>query len=165
MSRLYELKENWKQVSDILYEEEIDEQCILDTIESIEGEIEDKADSYAIIIKELLGDAEICKQEKTRLEARQKSYENRAKLMKDRLEEVMRETGKIKFKTSLFSFSIQKNGGLEPLSIDIEAEKVPFEYYKHTEKELDNTKIRQALVDGKIDFAHLEERGESLRIR
>lgn len=165
MSRLYELKENWRQISDMLYEEEIDEQCILDTLESIEGEIEDKADSYAIIIKELLADAEACKQEKIRLEERQKSFEAKAKLMKDKLEEVMKETGKTKFKTALFSFSIQKNGGLEPLKIDIKAEKVPFEYYKHTEKELDNTKIRQALVDGKIDFAHLETRGESLRIR
>ena len=72
MSRLYELKENYKQIASMLYEEEIDEQCILDTLESIEGEIEEKADNYAVIIKELLGDAEICKQEKLRLEARQK---------------------------------------------------------------------------------------------
>ena len=49
--KLYELKENWKQVQEMLYEEEIDEQCILDTLESIEGEIEDKADSYAMIIR------------------------------------------------------------------------------------------------------------------
>ena len=72
MSKLYELKENYKQIASMLYEEEIDEQCILDTLESIEGEIEEKADNYAVIIKELLGDAEICKQEKLRLEARQK---------------------------------------------------------------------------------------------
>lgn len=108
MSRLYELKENYKQIASMLYEEEIDEQCILDTLESIEGEIEEKADNYAVIIKELLGDAEICKQEKLRLEARQKSFENRAKLLKDKLQEVMIETGKTKFKTSKFSFGIQK---------------------------------------------------------
>ena len=39
MSRLYELKENYRQVADMLYEEEIDEQCILDTLESIEGKV------------------------------------------------------------------------------------------------------------------------------
>ena len=165
MSNLYVLKENWKQVSDMLYEEEVDEQMILDTLESIEGEIEDKADNHAMIIKELLADAKKCKEEKQRLEERQIAFENRAKILKSNLEQVMRETGKTKFKTALFSFSIQKNGGLEPLSIDIEAEKVPFEYYKHTEKELDNTKIREALEEGKINFAHLEPRGESLRIK
>ena len=78
MSRLYELKENYKQIANMLYQEEVDEECILDTLESIEGEIEDKADNYAVIIKELLGDADICKQEKMRLEARQKRFENRA---------------------------------------------------------------------------------------
>lgn len=162
MSRLYELKESYKQVADMLYEEEIDEQCIVDTLESIEGEIEDKADNYAVIIKELLADAEVCKQEKLRLEARQKSFENRAKLLKDRLEEVMRETGKIKFKTAKFSFGIQKNGGLAPLWIDEDYSNIPQKYLK---VEPDNTKIRQALEEKELPFAHLEPRGESLRIR
>lgn len=161
--RLYDLKENWKKISDMLYEEEIDEQCILDTLESIEGEIEDKADNYAVIIKELLGDAEICKLEKMRLEERQKSYENRAKLLKTKLEEVMRETGKTKFKTAKFSYGIQKNGGLAPLWVDEDYSKIPQEYLKF---EPDNAKIRQALDKGEnINFAHYEERGESLRIR
>lgn len=163
MSNLYELKENYKKVADMLYEEEIDEQCILDTLESIEEEIEDKADNYAIIIKELLGDAEICKREKIRLEERQKSFENRAKLLKDRLEMVMRETGKTKLKTARFSFGIQKNGGLAPLWVDEDYSNIPQKYLK---VEPDNAKIRQALDLGeKIVFAHYEERGESLRIR
>ena len=163
MSKLYELKENWKQVADMLYEEEIDEQCILDTLESIEGEIEDKADNYAIVIKELLADAKICKEEKQRLENRQKSFENRANLLKSKLEEVMRETGKTKFKTARFSFGIQKNGGLAPLWITEDINIIPEHFIK---KEPDNTKIRQALEEGKeLVFAHYEESGESLRIR
>lgn len=163
MSSLYELKENYKQIEEMLYEEEIDEKLILDTLESIEGEIEDKADNYAVIIKELLGDAEVCKQEKIRLEARQKSFENRAKLLKDRLEEIMRETGKTKFKTAKFSFGIQKNGGLLPLWIDEDYSNIPQKYLK---VEPDNSKIRQALDNGEnIIFARYEERAESLRIR
>lgn len=58
MSKLYDLRDNWKQVEKMLYEEEVDEQCVLDTLESIEGEIEDKADNYAMIIKNLLASAE-----------------------------------------------------------------------------------------------------------
>lgn len=162
MSKLYELKENWKQVEEMLYEEEIDEQCILDTLESIEAEIEDKADSYAIIIKEILSDAEVCKQEKIRLENRQKAFESRAKLLKDRLEEVLRGIGKTKFKTQLFSFNIQKNGGLAPLWITDDIEQIPEEYLK---KEPNNTKIRELLATQDVKWAKLEERGESLRIR
>lgn len=165
MSSLYELKENWKKVSEMLYEEEIDEQCIKDTLESIEGEIEDKAENYAIIIKELIADAETCKQEKLRLETRQKSFENRANFLKDRLEEIMKETGKTKFKTAKFSFAIQKNGGKLPLIID-DITKVPDEYFKHTEKELDKVKIREAIDSGKkIPFAYYGKQEESLRIK
>lgn len=163
MSNLYELKENYKKIKDMLYEEEIDEQCILDTLESIEGEIEDKADSYAIIIKEILGDAKICKEEKQRLENRQKTFENRAEILKSKLEEMMRETDKTNFKTSKFSFNIQKNGGLAPLFIDEDYSNIPQKYLK---AEPDNKKIREALESGKeLTFAHYEERGESLRIR
>lgn len=165
MSNLYQLTSNYETVLNMLYDEDVDEQMILDTLEGIEGEIEDKADGYAKIIKELLGDAEKIKEEKTRLEKRQKSFENRAKLLKDNLENSMRQIGKTKFKTELFSFNIQKNGGKLPLIID-DINKVPIEYFKHTEKELDNTKIREAIDTGKeISFAHYGEQGESLRIK
>lgn len=160
MSNLYQLKGNWKQVADMLYEEEVDEQCVLDTLESIEGEIEDKADSYAMIIRELLGNAEICKQEKMRLEVRQKAFENRAKFLKQNLYEVMKETGKTKFKTDLFSFGIQTNGGKQAMTVDGE---VPEEYCKLVE---DTDKIRKTLEEGQtLEFAHLEPRGEGVRIR
>ena len=160
MSNLYILKENWKQVADMLYEEDVDEQCILDTLESIEGEIEDKADNYAKIIKELLGNAEMCKQEKTRLEARQKTFENRANFLKKNLYETMKEMNKPKFKTDLFSFNIQTNGGKQAMTVEGD---VPKEYCKLVQ---DTDKIRQALEEGEIlPFAHLEPRGESLRIK
>ena len=74
----------------------------------------------------------------------------------------MRETGKVDFKTSLFSFKIQKNGGLQPLWIDDDYSNIPQKYLK---VEPDNTKIRQALEKTDLPFAHLEPRGESLRIR
>ena len=134
---------------------------ILDTLESIEGEIENKADNYAYIIADILNDAYACKAEKDRLEKRQKSLENRAKNLKRNLEEIMKNTGKTNFKTQLHTFRIQKNGGKRALTIDGD---VPQEYTK-TVIENDIDKIRQALEEGKeLSFAHLEAQGESLRI-
>ena len=160
MSNLYELKENWKQVADMLYEEDIDEQCVLDTLEAIEGEIEDKADSYAMIIKNLLASAEAKEIEAKKMAEKANAEKNRAKLLKQNLYEIMKETGKTKFKTDLFSFSIQKNGGKQALTVD---GKVPEEYCKLIE---DNEKIRKALENGQaLEFAHLEPRGEGVRIR
>lgn len=74
----------------------------------------------------------------------------------------MKITGKTKFTTDLFSFNVAKNGGKQALTITGE---VPKQYTKAI-IENDTEKIRQALENGeKLDFAHLEERGESLRIK
>ena len=163
MSNLYVLKEDRRKLAEMLYEEDIDEQCILDTLESIESEIEDKADDYAIIIKELIADSKACKEEKQRLEKRQKMFENRAEMLKDRLYEVMKELGKNSLKTAKFTFSICKNGGLAPLVVDEDYTNIPQKYLK---VEPDNKKIREALDNGaKITFAHYDERGEGLRIK
>lgn len=164
MSSLYKLTNDYENVLNMLYDENIDEKMIFDTLEGIEGEFEDKADGYARIMKELLGDAEKIKKEKHRLENRQKSLENKANSLKEKLFNSMKQTGKTNFKTQFFSFNIQKNGGKLPLIID-DIKKVPNEYFKHTEKEIDNTKIRETLDAGKkITFAHYGEQGESLRI-
>lgn len=161
MSNLYKLNEAWQELANMLYQDDVDEQMILDTLESIEGDIEDMADNYAYIIAEIKNDANACKAEKTRLEKRQKVLENRENRLKSYLADVMRNTGKTNFKTQLHTFRIQKNGGKRALSIDGE---VPPEYTR-TIIENDTDKIRQALEEGKIlPFAHLEAQGESLRI-
>lgn len=161
MSNLYKLNKDWLEVVNMLYQDDTDEQMILDTLESIEGEIEDKADNYAYIIAEILNDASACKLEKDRLEKRQKSLENKAKNLKKSLSEIMKNTGKTNFKTQLHTFRIQKNGGKRALTIDGE---VPKEYQKAI-IENDTDKIRQALEEGKeLKFAHLEPQSESLRI-
>ena len=162
MSNLYELTSNYETVLNMLYDEEIDEQAILDTLEAIEGEIEDKADGYAKIIKELEAKQNARKEEAKRLTESAKTFENRVKALKSNLFNSMKATGKTTFTTDLFSFNIAKNGGKQSLTIDGE---VPQEYTK-TVIENDTDKIRQALEEGiELPFAHLEPRGESLRIK
>lgn len=162
MSNLYQLTNNYETVLNMLYDEDVDEQMILDTLESIEGEIEDKADGYAKIIKELEAKRDARKTEAKRLNDSASVFDNRIKNLKQNLFKTMKQTGKTKFATDLFSFNIAKNGGKQALTID---GKVPKEYTK-TIIENDTDKIRQALEEGKnLPFAHLEPRGESLRIK
>lgn len=162
MSNLYELTNDWKTVANMLYDEDVDEQMVLDTLESIEGDIKDKADGYAKIIKELEAKVKARKEEAKRLSDSSKTFENKVKFLKQILFNSMKETGKTKFTTNLFSFNIAKNGGKQALTIDGE---VPKKYTK-TIIENDTDKIRQALENGKnLPFAHLEPRGESLRIK
>ena len=158
---LYELTQDFDTVLNMLYTD-VDEQTIFDTLESIEGEIEDKADGYAKVIKNIEADIEALKTEEKRLNERKKTLENKIKSMKYSLENAMRITGRTKFKTALFSFGIQKN----PPSVEITDEDAAMksEYIK-TEVKLDKTSIKEALKNGaELGFAQLVQ-SEGLRIR
>lgn len=174
MAALYELTGEFLQLMNMLEDEECDEQCIMDTLESVEYEIEDKADGYAKIIKSLESNIDGLSKETDRLIARKKTYENRIKWLKQNLEMCMRATGKRKFTTDLFSFNIQKNGGKRKLVVDVDVEKVPEQYRIKQSDAIDGESIREFLKengyegqDGSLncEFAHLEPQGESLRIR
>ena len=106
MSNLYQLTNDYETVLNMLYDEDADEQMILDTLESIEGEIEDKANNYAKIIKELEAKQNARKEEAKRLTESAKVFENRVKALKSNLFNSMKATGKTKFATDLFSFNI-----------------------------------------------------------
>ncbi|WNM55269.1 Gam-like end protection [Staphylococcus phage S-CoN_Ph27] len=86
-----------------------DDQVYLDTLQSINDSIEDKADGYMRIIKNLEGDNEALDKEIKRLQARKKTNANGIKRMKESLQLAMEETNKLAFKTSLFSYGIQNN--------------------------------------------------------
>lgn len=174
MSKLYELTGQFLKLMNMLEDEDCDESCIVDTLESIEYEIEDKADGYAKIIKSLESDIEGLSKESNRILARKKTYENRIKWLKENLEMCMRTIGKKKFTTDLFSFNIQKNGGKRKLVIDVDVENVPEEYRIKQPDAINGDLIREYLnenglegLDGSVncEFAHLEPQGESLRIR
>lgn len=162
MSTLYEITGAYLTLLEMLESaDNMEEQTIKDTLEGIDGELEIKADNYAKIIKELTAEADKFEAEKKRLEERQSTLNNRISILKNHLFNSMKVTGKVKFKTDLFSFGIQKNGGKQPLEIGDAV--IPDEYCK---MEPDNEKIRAALTEGKeLPFAELKERGEHLRIR
>lgn len=160
MITLYELTNEYKALLLMAEDPEVDPETIADTMEALEGELEVKAESYVVIIKELTAEAEKFKAESERLTKRKDTLELRIAQLKDRLIESMKETGRDKLPTEHFKLSIAKNGGVQPLKITGD---VPKEYCK---LEPDNKKIRESLLLGeKLDFAQLEDRGVHLSIR
>jgi len=106
---IYELTGQWNQLYEMADDPEMDADVWFDTMEALEGEIEDKADGYAKVIKQLEADAVAIKAEKDRLAVKQSSLENKARYLKQRLQDAMEAVGKDKIKTDLFSFNIQNN--------------------------------------------------------
>lgn len=163
--RLYELAEQWDDVYNMLEDGETDEQVIFDTLESIEGEIEDKADNYAKMIRNLQASVDVLKAEEERLYQRRKSTENHIQRLKDNLQANLEFIGKNKFKTDLFSFSVAKNGGKQPLSITDNLDEIPGKYLIPQPPKVNNDAVRELLKDKEVDWAHLEPYGRHLNIR
>ncbi len=160
MSTLYEITGNFMKLLEMAEEEEISEETLKDTLESLQYDLEDKADQYAKIIKQLEGQAKIIQEEKQRLEEKKKTISNNIARMKNALRGAMLIADTKKIKTDLFSFTIRKAGGLKPLVIDGE---VPEEYLKQPEP--DTVKIRELLKNNEVEWAHLKESEEVLVIR
>jgi len=144
---------------------DIDPEVLADTMEAIEGEIEIKADGYARIIRQMEADAAALKAEADRITNRRRVIENNIRTMKNRLEDAMIATGKVKFKTELFSFGIQKNPARVVLDEQY-IENLPEEYLIAQDPKVDTAKIKEDLKAGKDlhGIAHLEQ-DSSLRIR
>ena len=162
MATMYELTSDYMAVLDMANNPDIPPEVIADTLEGISGEIELKAENSAIIIKELEAEMLKLKTEQIRLSRRRKAIENNIEVIKQRLYNAMKLTGKEKFKTALFNFTIGKN----PVKLVIDDESlIPKKYYVKQEPKLDAAKLKEDLKSGAVrKYAHLEQ-GESLRIK
>ena len=96
---LYDLSRDWEGVYQMLDDPDIPEDAIMDSLEGIEAVMEDKADSIAKILKSMDGDIATTDAEIKRLQERNATRKNRQKWLKKSLEDMMRTTGKTKFKT------------------------------------------------------------------
>lgn len=160
MSTLYELTNDYTALLEMA--EDADEQALRDTLEGIEGEIEDKADGYAKVLRELDKDSAGLDAEIKRLQAKKTAIANAANRIRTNLQDAMIATGKTKFKTSLFSFGIQKN----PPSVVIDDDQeIPIDYLVVQDPKPDKKRMLAELKAGKeLPFARLKQT-ESLRIR
>ena len=163
---LYELTNYYMELLQMAEDPDIDEQAFLDTLEGIEGALEDKADNYAKIMRMLETDAKGIKAEEERLAKRRKTIEGNVSRMKSALQYAMESTGKVKFKTTLFSFGIQNN----PASVvmdEQDIENIPERFLKYKDPDIDRKAIKDAIKAGDEDamaIAHMEQT-KGLRIR
>ena len=165
MPSLYELNASYRNLMERLYDDELPEDALIDTLDSLEGAIEDKAEGYSKIIRQFDADIESIKEEEARLRSRRTALENRKELLKGNLFNAMKTVGLAKIKTPLFTVSIQKNGGKRSLVLDVEPDKLPAELQKVTIA-ANNDALREWLGEAEsCEYCHLAEQGESLRIR
>ena len=165
MAKLYEIV---AELQDFVTQNEglEDEQAYRDTLEGLQGELNDKVSQWARCIKNLEGERDAIKEEADRLAKRAKTIDNQVTHMKDTLLMFLKAAGRDKAGDAVIKASIAKNGGKAPLIVDyINAEDLPQEFQKVTIS-ANNEAIREALENGEqLEWARIGERGEHINIK
>lgn len=162
MANLYELSNQFAMIQQLIEDgAEGFEQALAD----IQGEISEKLDGYAMVIKNLESDNAGIKTEENRLAARRKHNENAIARMKERMIETLEmvepdDKGAKRVKTEKFTFSFRKSSKVEVADMD----SLPQEFIK-VERTISRSELTKALKAGEeIEGATLIE-NQSLSIR
>lgn len=163
---LYDLTGDILKLQNILETGEVvDGELLADVLADTTADYEEKIENYAKVVKNLSADVDALKEEEKRLTTRRKALENNIDALKARMFDSMKATGKTKIKGSVFTVSIQANGGKIPVIVDVPTEKLPDDLVKIEEKpDLDAIATYIEQHPG-TPLGHFGERGESLRIR
>jgi predicted nuclease with TOPRIM domain len=164
---LYEIKESYLHLLQKIESGEVPEDCITDTLESIESDFEEKADNIASYIKSLLSDAVALKSEADKLSERKKQKEDKADKLIKYLEKSMKECNISKIETTRNVIHIK----LCPASVKLN-EDIFIEWAKNCNKwDLFNKPspskkaIKEAIENGeKIPYCTLEK-SEKLHLK
>jgi predicted nuclease with TOPRIM domain len=160
--KLYEIAENYRNLQELLENEDIPQELVIKSLNEVGGQLEDKAENVAKLIKTLEVEVNGFEEEEKRLSDRRKTLENRAKGLKEYLDAEMKATGKLKFKGKLFSFNIQKNA---PSVNVIDENLIPNEYFIKQDPVINKKSLLAALKNGEdVPGAEIKQT-ESLRIR
>jgi len=159
MATLYELNKMFQNIQFLIESGEYEEEELKFAIDSVTGEIDEKLEGYAMVVKNLESDIEGLKAEEKRLADRRKSLENGVKRMKEAMHDTLLMTGERKLKTPKFTISLRKSTSVQIENEDL----IPQEFFKVT-KTISKSELTKRLKEQEVPGASLVEK-ESLQIR
>lgn len=162
MDQLYKITGRYNEVQELL-KSDADNQMVIDTIESIDGEIKVKAANIVMVMKDLDIPVAAIDEEIRRLTAMKKSIESKKDWIKDYLLVNMETSGIEKIECPLFKITRVKG---KPVVVIDDEEELPDEYVTtKVTVSPDRRKILADLKEGKdIEGASIGIGKESIRI-
>ena len=161
--KLYELTESYQNFLDYASShDDIDEQAISDTIEALEGAIEEKLCNTALVAKTLKAELKIVEEARKKLQQRESSLQNRIERIQEYIFINIKKTEMGKVKSPLVSIWTQESA---PFVRIINEEEIDPSYEVVQEKRYDKKRILADMKKGE-DVKGVElGRTEFLRIR
>lgn len=162
---LFTLAAEYREAAEKLADMDLDDQTIADTLESMSGDLEVKAQNTAMFVRNLEATAAAIKDAEAQMEARRKALENRADGIRRYLLASMQTAGIKKIECPLFKITVREN----PAAVTInEPALIPAEFMRQPEPPppvIDKRAIGEALKSGReVSGAHLT-RGVRLEIK
>lgn len=164
MPSIYELKTEFDKLWMILEEELVDDKALLGAFETAQEDLAIKLENCCKYIKNQEALIEGLKEEKKRLNAKQKSAENAIERLKKLMKDAVEASGDKKIPCGTFTVAIQKNP--PKLILDVESVyDVPDEFLKYAEPEVKSKEALDAIKAGEtFTWCHSVQE-DSLRIR
>ena len=103
--KLYEIKQDFLRLAEM----DLDEQTMQDTLESLQFELEEKADNIACLIKQVEAEAEAIKAEAKNLTDRAKAKETKVERLTQYLLDTLKAVGTDKIETTRNILQVKKN--------------------------------------------------------
>ena len=124
MAKLYELTEKYAELQKMI-EDGVDPEALADTLEALEGAIEEKVEAIYRLRQNLQADIEALKAEEKRLADKRKSLEAQVERLKEYVERELEAAGIDKIKTTIGTVGFRK----APASVEIlDVGKIPMEF-------------------------------------
>jgi len=164
---LYQLSSHYLQALETLTDPDVDLPLVVinDTLESLSGELEDKAINVTKFLRNLETTAEAIKTAEVAMSKRRKALESRVQSLKDYLKSNMEATGITQIECPYFKLSIAKN----PAALDLyDSEAIPSAYKSYetvTIEHIDKAAIKTALMQGQDIAGAKLTHGTRLAIR
>ena len=111
--KLYELSNDYLALMEAIENDELPEEAVADTLESIVVGIEDKADNIACILKSISADINAIKTEEDRLAERRKKKERLHERIKQYLSDELLKVGMDKVETARNKITFRKSEAVE----------------------------------------------------
>ena len=164
MPSIYELKAEFDKLWMILEEELVDDDALLGAFETAQEDLAIKLENCCKYIKNQEALIEGLKEEKKRLNAKQKSAENAIERLKKLMKDAVEASGDKKIPCGTFTVAIQKNP--PKLLLDVESVyDVPDEFLKYAEPEVRSKDALDAIKAGQVFTWCHSVQEDSLRIR